>query len=165
MITERWMPVLNYEDSYEVSNLGRIWSVRFERFLRPDVDVSGYPRVCLSVGRKQTTPRVHRLVVLAFMGPQPVGHQVNHKDGNKRNSALSNLEWVTPSENCLHSFRNGMSDAVGTSNGRSRLSETQVLEIRELSEEGMSQAQIGVLYEICQQHVSDIVTKKKWSHI
>lgn len=63
-----------------------------------------YRRVCVSVCGKRKVLRVHSLVMLAFVGPRPEGKEVNHKDGNKGNNSLDNLEYVTKSENVRHSF-------------------------------------------------------------
>lgn len=69
----------------------------------------GYPMV--NVNCKDGVRRrvfVHKLVAEAFHGPRPVGHEVNHKNGNKADSRASNLEWVTRSENEKHAYRTGL---------------------------------------------------------
>ena len=64
----------------------------------------GYAVVVLKTGRKWKSKLVHRLVCEAFLGPIPDGMQVNHKNCKKMDSRLKNLEIVTPSENCRHSW-------------------------------------------------------------
>lgn len=111
---EEWRACPGFEGWYEVSELGRVRRIRKAggaatgRVLRPCSGATGYLQVGLSVRRKYTTRMVHVLVARAFLGPAPVGKEVNHKDGDKRNPALSNLEYVTRSENIRHSYALGL---------------------------------------------------------
>jgi hypothetical protein len=110
---ETFKPVIGYEGRYEVSNLGNVKStVRVkERVLKQVPTSVGYYQVNLSDGNKFTCYHTHRLVAKAFIQNPENKRQVNHKDGNKQNNTLSNLEWVTPSENGKHSYRLGLSNA------------------------------------------------------
>lgn len=107
---ELWKDVKGYEGLYQVSNLGRIKSFHKEDeiIMKCFLSKNGYVRVCLTkfgVGSKKL---VHRLVAQAFI-PNPNNlPQVNHKDGNKQNNKVDNLEWCTPSENMLHSYKNNL---------------------------------------------------------
>jgi hypothetical protein len=107
---EVWRDVPGYEGLYQVSNLGRIKRLFCngnENFLQGKHDKDGYITVILS--RKQTKKycRLHRLIAKAFI-PNPGGKaEVNHKDRNKRNNEVSNLEWVTPAENTRHCIDTG----------------------------------------------------------
>lgn len=105
---ERWRAVPGYEGSYEVSDLGRVRSVdritthghrRRGVVLKPIPHERGYPMVNLWRGNVQRMQLVHRLVLLAFVGPAPSGHETLHGDGDTTNAALSNLSWGTHSEN------------------------------------------------------------------
>ena len=92
-------PIPNYY-GYEVSSWGKVY--RYGREIRQEANGKGYLRVDLynENGRKHF--KVHRLVAEAFI-PNPKGKpQVNHKDGNKRNNSITNLEWVTDRENKDH---------------------------------------------------------------
>lgn len=98
-------------EGYEVSNLGHIMSHRKKsRILSPsmtgcDDDGNHYLKVCLMKDGKKKQRYVHRLVAEAFL-PKEIGKtQINHKDGNKKNNVLCNLEWVSQSENVKHSIR------------------------------------------------------------
>src|SRR5699024_2369537 len=111
-LVEIWKPIKGYEDSYLVSTLGRIKS-------KPRLGTRGgilkelysrwqYNRVNLYKGGEMKSFFIHRLVAKEFL-PNPENKpQVNHKDGNKLNNALSNLEWVTQSENQLHAYETGL---------------------------------------------------------
>lgn len=101
--TEVWCDIPGWEGLYQVSNLGRVRSIRV-RITQP-FDARGYRVATLhSKGRKERTG-VHRLVARAFL-PNPEGkEQVNHKNGDKTDNRLKNLEWATCQENNLHRCR------------------------------------------------------------
>jgi len=99
---EYWIPINGYE-LYEISNLGRIRVQKTQQILRPrDINKYLYARL-MDVNKIQHTLSIHRLMLKNF---QPINNakemQVNHKDGNKYNNQLNNLEWCTASENMLH---------------------------------------------------------------
>lgn len=95
MKKEYWKPVVGYEGLYEVSNWGRVKSIKFgrERILKPGTNNRGYLFVNLCKNGKKKNFRVHRLVAEAFI-PNPYNlPEVNHKDENKLNNNAENLEW------------------------------------------------------------------------
>ena len=100
-MSEIWKSILDYEGLYEVSNYGRVRSVyRYKRILKPMISNSGYERVDLFKNKNRKQFSVHRLVALTFID-NPEGKEiVNHKDENKLNNHMDNLEWVTNKENC-----------------------------------------------------------------
>jgi hypothetical protein len=125
-MTEYWKKIKGYEDSYEVSNLGRIKSLirNPEIILKPN-KVRGYLQVGLFNGNSvQKKCLVHRLVAEAFLiNPHRKPH-VNHKDGNKANNLIDNLEWVTGQENMLHAYDSGLvKNGLGGASGFSTLNE------------------------------------------
>lgn len=104
MSIEQWLPILEYEGLYEVSNYGRVRSLdRIDsrgnrahgRILRQEVRPTGHLRVTLCRGGKAKRIFVHRLVLTAFIGPVPVGMQACHNDGNPANNVPANLRWDT----------------------------------------------------------------------
>lgn len=104
-MSEEWR---RFRDTpYEVSNAGRIR--RGERFVRLGVGSSGYALFGCYVGGRRSNVYAHRAVAEAFLGPCPEGFEVNHRDGSKLNNELSNLEYVTKSENQRHANRLGLS--------------------------------------------------------
>lgn len=94
---EIWKPVLDYEDLYEASNLGRVKSIK-HGVLKP-IDSNGYRRVRLCKNGNKKLFRVHRVVWEAFNGKIEPGLQVNHKDEDKSNNNITNLEVLTAKEN------------------------------------------------------------------
>lgn len=118
---EVWKDVVGFEDYYEVSNTGKVRRkdhitvykngarARFSQtILKPSVFKKGYLMVYLSVKSKKKTKSVHRIVAEAFI-PNPENKEtVNHKDLDKTNNHVSNLEWLTNEENIQHSIDNGM---------------------------------------------------------
>jgi hypothetical protein len=138
--------------------------------LRPWIGRGGYLKVCLSKVSKgaKATRRwvyVHRLMCECFHGAPQKGQEVNHKDGNKFNNRVGNLEWVTRSENGYHAFRNGFNKAaVGENSSNHKLTEDIVLRIRELRK-FYKLKEISKMYGISMQHVSNIQLGKYWKHL
>jgi hypothetical protein len=95
--------LFGWEDLYTIYSSGKIFSHRKSRFLRPSLR-GLYYSVTLSRNKYKERHNLHRLIALAFI-PNPINKPcVNHKDGNKLNNRVDNLEWVTYSENERHSF-------------------------------------------------------------
>lgn len=109
---EEWRAVPGYEGYYEVSNAGRVRSLR--RRLRRETRLltanlsSKYPAVTLSKDNVRSLRRVHSLVMAAFVGPRPEGMEVRHIDGNAFNPSLTNLAYGSRSENVLDQVRHGI---------------------------------------------------------
>lgn len=110
---EKWMSIPDHSE-YEVSDSGRIRravagrKTYIGKVLADHRVSSGYRKVSLTKAGKVLQRYVHRLVMAAFVGPAPDGHEVNHIDGDKANNALANLEYVTRSENMRHAIRVGL---------------------------------------------------------
>ena len=100
-MVERWKDVPAYEGLYQVSDHGRVLGQK-GHILRPGRDRLGYRTVVFSRQNHKKTFRVHRLVTAAFIGLD--AREVNHKDGDRGNNRLDNLEYVSHSDNCIHSY-------------------------------------------------------------
>ena len=107
---EQFKDIAGYEGLYQVSNTGKIKSMvgRFGGVdnLKQTSNGSGYSTVTLCKDGKRSTRNTHRLVAAAFLGESTL--QVNHKDGDKRNNSVDNLEWVTAKENIIHAIDKGL---------------------------------------------------------
>lgn len=101
-------PITGWETLYSVSSDGRVFSHRKQSFLKPRESMDGYNRVCLCGEKGRYEYRVARLVAEAFIDnpDKETKSQVNHKDFNRKNDLISNLEWVSPKENAYHSINN-----------------------------------------------------------
>ena len=110
--------------------------------------------------------RIHRLVAMAFLENPENLPEVNHKDGNKKNNCVTNLEWCTGEYNLNHAWSNGLINGLkGEKNGRSKLNDSQILEIREKFKNGEKIAKISRDYNVSWTLIKFIVTGKNWKHI
>ena len=177
---EIWVSVKGCEGLYEVSNFGNLRGLPRKvtqrnghpyfvtgKDLKGSISpVTGYRVVSISDGETKKTKSVHRLVAMAFI-PNPFDKpEVNHIDGNKQNNRVDKLEWVTSSENQTHAHEIGLQPEIfGESHPNSKLTEADVLKIREDYKNGKLQREIAEEFGICRQNVSDIVNFKLWKRV
>lgn len=175
-----WRTVRGF-DQYEISDGG---SIRHKSPRRGDPEVlkgardkDGYIRVNLcvlapnerrSLGRMNRI--VHRLVWETFVGTIPKGMQINHKNGVKFDNRLDNLEVCTPSENTRHGFRvlgrkPNLNRSPGSKNGRAKINEATVREIKEMISVGWTDRQLADRFHISPAAVWFIRTGKTWKHV
>lgn len=173
-MSERWKAVVGFEGYYEVSDLGRVY--RHARvdplgrtwvagFLKQQLYKEGYKRVALRGPLRSKFASVHCLVLEAFIGARPAGHEGAHVDGDSTNNKLCNLAWKTPKDNCKDRLIHGthvQGEAIGTSKLRAR----DVRRIRSLYASGdFKQVEIGHLFGVDQTQISSVVTRKSWQHV
>ena len=168
---EIWKDVVGFENVYKVSDKGRIRRVGMAagaspgKILKPKLHKTrSYYRVSLYNQSFNTDKDIHILVAEAFIGIREYELVINHKDGNKLNNCVENLEYVSFKENCEHAARTGLT-AKGERHGHSRLKEQQIKEIRELADKGVSQYEIARRFNTRQGWVSRIVNRKVWTHL
>lgn len=94
--------VLGYEGLYQVDELGNVYLARNGRKLKPSDNGIGYLQISLTKEGKRSNFLVHRLIAIAFIPNPERKRTVNHKDGDKRNNNVNNLEWMTYKENIGH---------------------------------------------------------------
>jgi hypothetical protein len=107
---EEWRDIPGYEGLYQVSNMGRIKSLRkeYEHIMKLQVIRNGYLSVPFTINRTSRLLKVHRLVAMAFIPNPDNKPEINHKDGNKQNNIAENLEWSTRKENIKHGYKKGL---------------------------------------------------------
>jgi hypothetical protein len=155
---EVWQPVVGYEGRYEVSNTGEVNGPRGA--LKPIFHPKGYVQVVLYSNGTGRRFLIHRLVAIHFIPNPNQCPQVNHKDGNKINNVVSNLEWCTASENNSHAVR--LLALHGESRYNCKLTDEQVRSIRS---DVRTQREIAAHYRIAQSGVGRIKSGKIWSWV
>jgi hypothetical protein len=167
--------VLGYEGYYAADEDGNIYRTeRYGRQICKKIALRkkrhGYlsAHLCRDAVRRDTA--VHRLIWEAFNGPIPPNLQINHKNGERTDNRLSNLELCTVSGNALHKFRvNGYVKEhypqPGTRNGSAKLTDDDVRKIRKLHAEGMIQREIGAIFGVSQVMIGKIVRRDNWQHV
>lgn len=166
LASEEWRDIDGYETLYSVSSLGRI------RKSNGKILSTNSKRSYCRVRLKDRVHLVHGLVAKAFLGECPDGYEVNHKDLNKSNPRLSNLEYVTRLENIHHAMRNGR--RFGSLGPRARkyrivhgpkLSRDDVIEIRRAIISGVRQREIAGRFGITSNLVCLIKRERAWTHV
>lgn len=187
---EIWKDVPEWENLYEVSNIGNIKSKTrtvdtcdknkenftnrtiLGKILKCTISRGGYIRVDLSC--KKTSRRknalVHRLVGFAFIDNPFLKPHINHKDCNPLNNTVENLEWCTHKENMHHAFENGlMIPFSGTEKGEncpaSKLKDFEVVEIKKRIADGENSIAISIDYPVSASAIFEIKAGRSWSHI
>lgn len=166
-----WAPIKS-NDSYEVSADGRVRSkarvvqrsngvprrVR-ERILVPAKAGKGYEVVCLYRDGRGAQRYVHHLVAEAFLGDRPEGAEVNHKDLDKANNSLDNLEYVTKAENMAHA------KAAGRLNGSPKYTPDQIRQGHALASSGMLYREAASICGMNQDALEAACRGDNWSHL
>lgn len=180
MIEEEWRPVIGQVGAYEVSSFGRVRSVdrimkrkHWDRYsatmmvvdyqyrghlLRPGPRTSGHLSVAL--GRAGGSRDVHVLVLEAFIGPCPDGHEGCHWDDNPANNAIGNLRWGTRSSNLHDAVRNGKRQ-VGDRHRFAKLKNSDIPKIRAMLG-SISYAEIGRRYGVNEATIRQIKDGRAW---
>lgn len=109
---EIWKDCKGYEGSYQVSSLGRIWSVKSQKYLIPQVDRGYYKTSLIATNGKRKKELIHRLVALAFIPNPDKLPQVNHLDEDTSNNRVDNLEWCDAKYNSNYGTRTERSAAA-----------------------------------------------------
>ena len=172
-LTEEWRPVVGYEGIYEISSLGRVRNLATRQgttaglILRQSPNGIGYASLSLTRDGISITYRVHALVLAAFVGIPPEGCEANHRDRNKMNARLDNLEYVSHLENVHHAMHTGLRRKTqkGTQNPAAKLSEMQIGEIRDSASAGLSYRDLSIRYGVAKSQIARIVRRHSWGHL
>lgn len=183
--TETWKPVCGYEGLYEISDKGRVKSLakevrhpsgalirmQPERIMKIMKNAKGYEFADLYKDGKRFHGTVHRMVLSAFCPVENMDSlTVNHKDFDKSNNTLENLEWTTNYENIQHSVDAGKHHAKTNKNKspffstkkNHKLKPEDVVEIRNLLDRGTKLKEISDRYSVSESLISNIKNNKMW---
>ena len=139
----------------------------FGRVIQPSKFQNGYlAYTIIGLKRERLTVLAHQLMWLYFKGGYSPLLQINHLNGSKTDNYIGNLELCTMSENIQHSIRIGFrKPSKGSKNGMSRLTEKQVLRIRELVTAGQTERSVAKEFGVSFSNINNIVLRKSWRHI
>lgn len=154
---EQWRPIPS-APGFTASSLGRIRNTKSAQVVHGWTQ-DGYRMIQL--GHKKRKRFVHQLVAEAFLGLRPIKHEVNHKDGNKANNTVKNLEWVTSLQNRRHAQRLGLNPGGAVW----KLSDDQVAEIRLLHSQGTSNPTLAKRFNISPSYCWSLTSGKARRHI
>jgi hypothetical protein len=180
-LLEGYKPVPDFP-GYRVGDDGSVWSCKTRRSLgygggsrtvlsdewhrlNPKFRRRGYLAVGLS---KPDSPKtyvfsVHRLVLLAFVGPCPKGMEACHENGNREDNRLTNLRWDTRRANHADRVRHGRS--VGETHGNAKLTVDAVRQLRRRYDAGESLPKLAAEFGINRGNAWGVVTRKRWTHV
>ena len=153
---EYWKDIEGFPN-YQISNLGNVWSKKTNRILKPYKTNRGYLTVGFWLDGKKKRLSIHRLVAQAFLTNPQNFPEVNHINGYKTDNNLDNLEWATGRNNILHAYQAGLR--------KTKLSETQVVEIRNLIQQGLTQREIAFKFNVSHSTIGEINRCKIWTSV
>ena len=169
IMEEVWKDIKDFEGLYQVSNLGNVKRLQGkgcsqERIISKSINKFGYIYIGLHNKGIYRKIKAHRLVGIAFIDNPNNKKTINHINGIKTDNRVENLEWCTFLENKQHAVNIGLTNTKGTKHYLSKLSEKQVLEIREI---GLSKsiAYLSRKYGVSETNVSKIIKREIWKHI
>lgn len=175
---EQWKDIVGYESYYQISNYGNLRSkdrlvisknnslaLKKGRLKKPSM-ANNYFLAMLSKEHIPKAITIHRLVAMHFIENPMNKKEINHKDGNKQNNHVDNLEWVTRSENSQHSYNNGLQiSRKGSMHHFAKINESDVLNMFMLYNNGVSRKEIANRYtHISYSSICRILKGRTWKH-
>lgn len=156
----------NYID-YEVSKDGYIYSVKYnkERKLKPNIGKDGYIRVKLYNKNVNKTYLLHRLIAQMFIPNPQNKKEVNHIDGDKLNNNVLNLEWCTPSENVVHSYKMGLQSKKGLYGEKNPISKLKSDDVINIFRSEENHYLLGEKYNVSFATIYDIKMGRTWKQL
>lgn len=150
-------------DNYLVSNNGVVINIKRDIVMKTRFDKQGYEVLVLQLNGRPTNCSIHRLVATCFLDNPYNLPQVNHIDGVKSNNIVSNLEWVTPSQNNQHAYDLSLRKQ-GEEHHKAKLNASDVNEIRDRLANGESHRYIASCYAVGRTTISKIAAGQIWKH-
>jgi len=166
---EFWKDIALWEGVYQISSHGRLKSFKVDkggRILSHVNSKGDYLSVVLcQQGRKRYSTRMHRLVANAFI-PNPNNYpQVNHKNLNKQDNSVDNLEWVTPEENRLDAIKKGVDFHKGMNNYNKYVRPRQIYQFtlkREFIREYPNSIEAAIITKVCSRNILQVANKEQY---
>lgn len=164
---EKWVDIRGYEGNYQISSLGRIKSINRiapngqafpERIMKQRIESTGYMGLTLWKNNKSKMHHTHRLLLDSFVENPFCKRVSNHKDGNKLNNDLSNLEWATYTENLKHAYKNNLNS------GRRKLNWDTILDIRRMGKYIKNKSELARKFDVNHSTIQRILTFKTWNY-
>lgn len=154
-----------YWTNYSASENGSVYGSRGHR-LKPIKHHTGYSVMTVRKGKIQKQLRIHRFLWECFHGEIPENLVINHKNGDKQDNRLINLELVTNKENVIHCWQElGRESLRGELSASSKIKEQDALEIIQMCKGGYSNPEIAKLYGLHPNYISLIRHNKRWKHL
>ena len=162
---EIWVKIKNY-NTYSISSLGKIRNDRTKNILKHQIGKTGYYTVKLWKDKKLYKKNVHRLLAENFIYNPNSNYEVNHINGIRTDNRLENLEWVSHQYNMIHCINLGLrKTSMGETHHKAKLTEKDVLEIRELIKQKVKNVDIAKQYSVTSNTISMIKCKRNWKHL
>lgn len=158
LTNREWIKINGFGNKYSISRNGFVRNDKTGRILKASPNMDGYLLVTLFEPGNKKTAYLHQLVSLYFIGACPDGMEVNHKDFDRQNNNSENLEYLTPSENVLHSLGNY---ERGEKRYNSKIKNSQISEIKVLSK-SMSLRAIARIFKVDKNVISRICKEKSY---
>jgi len=156
---ETWLPMIDGDGQFEISDLGRVRTIG-GKLRSMGTSSCGYSRLHRKRNGRTVATMLHRLVWRTFRGEIPKGLELNHKDGNKKNNALSNLELLTHRENMLHAYATGL--YRNYKQPKRKLTAEQVREIRAAKPYPRYRCDLARKYGVVPNTITAILNRQSW---
>lgn len=161
-MNEIWINIKKFPE-YQVSNFGRVKSFKQNKngkIMKPRLDHNGYPTINIRTDNKNKNVSIHRLVAENFIPLVEGKEYVNHIDGNKENNKVTNLEWVTQSENMIHAYKTKLAVPYARKKvAKIDITTNEIIEIYENIKDAMIKNNYGNNSRQC--HISDCCLGKR----
>lgn len=171
-----WKPILGFIGLYEISDDGQVVRISthgrrpkaIRRVVRPHRKPNGYYAVDIQRDQQRYRTYLHRAVWEAFREPIPSGFEINHRDGDRSNNRLDNLELTTSSGNMLHCFQElspSLNRVRGEEHHKAQLTADDVLTIVKLARAGNSWRELGLMFGVSKTAIGHIFRGNTWTHV
>jgi hypothetical protein len=150
---------------YEITKCGIIRNKATGAIKSQYISSTGYYMISISTNNKSKPYRVHRLLAENFITKVAGKNCINHKDGNKLNNSLDNLEWCNHLENMKHAFNSNLANNTGINNGMAKINDDIAKQIKIMLKEKVSQQKIADKFNISRSLVLGINVGRLWKHV